>query len=519
MPPDQVLAANRLTATPEGHQLRIDTGGVAETDLLEDLMRKLAHVAQLSTQLSEEHDLDTMDDEGKGVIMEMMLVKPARRKTTEDMASAASSRSIAGIPSGIKGLASGRVGHTGSNMGRGDSKQSASERTSKLTVSEELVNSWELDVLGLDSPSLSELVMYMFFDSAIGVDVGISTLVPPGTLRRFNAAVEKGYMDLPYHCYVHACDVLHTVYRTLNLVQSRRWLSDVDQYAIMVAALCHDVGHTGRTNAFLVETRHELALRYNDNSPLENMHCARLFELASNETLDVFGNLDVQGRKQARKVCIAAILHTDNIHHMDMVRDISTIYEVNSETCEAAALAKSEGYARYLQDVMRKDSLKWLQLFLHLADVSNPLKPFRISKAWAARVVAEFFEQGDEEKRLQLPVGMLNDRDKVTLPGSQHGFINFMVTPLVVSTVRLFPTLHPLTTQMADNLQQWRDLWVAEAHPAAAEKAKRDEEVAKVAAIAEELVVRTLDPNVPRGRMHQSSSSGSSYRTTRSSQS
>jgi len=57
-----------------------------------------------------------------------------------------------------------------------------------------------------------------------------------------------------------------------------------------------------------------------------------------------------------------------------------------------------------------------------------------------------------------LPVGMLNDRDKVNRPGSQHGFINFLVPPLVKHTVKLFPTLHELTMQMTINLQEWRNL-------------------------------------------------------------
>ena len=37
------------------------------------------------------------------------------------------------------------------------------------------------------------------------------------------------------------------------------------------------------------------------------------------------------------------------------------------------------------------------------------------NEAW--RVLEEFFNQGDEEKSLGLPVGMLNDRDKVNKPG------------------------------------------------------------------------------------------------------
>ena len=55
----------------------------------------------------------------------------------------------------------------------------------------------------------------------------------------------------------------------------------------------------------------------------------------------------------------------------------------------------------------------WIELFLHFADISNPLKPFDICKAWAWRVLDEFFNEGDEQKRLGIPVGMLNDRDKV----------------------------------------------------------------------------------------------------------
>ena len=44
---------------------------------------------------------------------------------------------------------------------------------------------------------------------------------------------------------------------------------------MLVAALCHDLGHPGVSNKFLVETRHELAMTYNDRSCLENMSCAR----------------------------------------------------------------------------------------------------------------------------------------------------------------------------------------------------------------------------------------------------
>merc|ERR1712048_1549699 len=93
---------------------------------------------------------------------------------------------------------------------------------------------------------------------------------------------------------------------------------------------------------------------------------------------------------------------------------------------------------QYEADVLQREKILWLELFLHLADVSNPLKPFKMCQAWAWRILDEFFAQGDEEKRLNLPGGMLNDRDKINRPGSQHGFINFLVAPLVPNAVRLF---------------------------------------------------------------------------------
>ena len=48
---------------------------------------------------------------------------------------------------------------------------------------------------------------------------------------------------------------------------------------ILVAAVSHDVGHLGVNNAFLIKSKHEIAVRYSFKSPLENMHCAVLFEV------------------------------------------------------------------------------------------------------------------------------------------------------------------------------------------------------------------------------------------------
>lgn len=47
--------------------------------------------------------------------------------------------------------------------------------------------------------------------------------------------------------------------------------------AMYVAAAIHDYDHGGLNNDFLVKTDSDLALEYNDISPLENHHAASAF--------------------------------------------------------------------------------------------------------------------------------------------------------------------------------------------------------------------------------------------------
>lgn len=62
-------------------------------------------------------------------------------------------------------------------------------------------------------------------------------------------------------------------------------LKDVPLYpeprllACLQAAITHDYEHKGLNNDFLVRVGDDLALTYNDNSPMENHHIASSFKL------------------------------------------------------------------------------------------------------------------------------------------------------------------------------------------------------------------------------------------------
>jgi hypothetical protein len=293
-------------------------------------------------------------------------------------------------------------------------------------------------------------------------------------LSNFIQAAAKGYVAFeaaPYHNWCHAVDVTHGVFRLLSLCSTERFLTGHERYALIVSAICHDIGHPGLNNPFLVETSHELAIRYNDHSPLENMHCARLFEIVKEPKTAVFRELDKVKYREVRQVCIEAILHTDNTQHFTMVKELQMLYEMNSDVFDISLQMYQSSQIEFppkeIADIFTDPEKKKLirNLVLHFCDVSNPVKPFTICKAWAWNIVDEFFLQGDKEKELGITVQPLNDREKVNRPYSQVGFIEFFVAPFAFATVRLLPPLMMLTDQMIQNLNYWCEEWILTTTP------------------------------------------------------
>lgn len=421
---------------------------VSAMDELQKLIKKMALLTRLFVEQNvvDEAKMQGLDNESRGVIVEVMRYGRGEAR----------------------------------RLSRKSSLLSGSTALSDMPLPDEELWSWGLNILHAEAIDRPKIVHHIFFDSSIGQLSG-RILLDFNVFQAFVSKVETTYLDLPYHSFAHGLDVLSSCCRIVRQVQWDEWLTEIDTVALLIAALCHDIGHPGKTNPFLVETGNELALRYNDKSPLENMHCARLFEICTGESTNIFLRFDRASYKQARSICINAILYTDNALHFDLVKEVKKVYETSSDLCDAQVDGKdNQNSEKYMQDVVVNNTSLWIKVFLHMADVSNPLKTFALNKLWADRVVEEFFAQGDEEKRLGLPVGMLNDRDKVTRSGAEHGFIVFLLSPLVTSTISVFPSLHPLSVQMVNNMVQWKELWKTEASPTPEDIKKRDEDIAGV---------------------------------------
>jgi hypothetical protein len=284
-------------------------------------------------------------------------------------------------------------------------------------------------------------------------------------------------------------------------------------------------------NDYLVQMQHELAMRYNDTSPLENMHCACLFEIVRDPTKNIFANLPRDRFKEVRAMCIEIILHTDNHHHLALLKSLQMWSEINRELLDRAGQAFRDSHAQLadpwpstahreapssqaassqpeevwptqeLQDSMwEPDTRRMLRnVLLHFTDNSNAMKPFSLSREWALRMHDEFFAQGELERLNGLPVQPLNDRSKTNVPFSQVSFIEFFAAPLTFATIRVLPPIQDRVGILIDNAHQWLDEWACQENTS-------DEEVQHVQARLERLK-KKADSLMP-GMEKQFSSAG-----------
>ena len=104
-----------------------------------------------------------------------------------------------------------------------------------------------------------------------------------------------------------------------------------DILSIITACLGHDLGHPGVNNQFLINTSSDLALTYNDLSPLENFHTSNLFKIIKIEENNILDKVSNIVFKSFRKRVINSILATDMIQHNKVLGIIKSKIELNKE--------------------------------------------------------------------------------------------------------------------------------------------------------------------------------------------
>jgi len=272
---------------------------------------------------------------------------------------------------------------------------------------EDLVKVFDLffDATAYDSHKLSCLMNFMISNTARIEHFEASKFID--TLNAF-------YCNVPYHSYIHACDVTQACFLILNCYEIKYKFTELDRLSLLIAAFGHDACHNGAINNSLKRCFSPLSLVYNDQSPLENLHCFTTLSCLSRSNVNFFQRqITDDQRIQMRVMITESILSTDMAKHYYYLDRISkTKLLKNDNTLLGIALIKA-------------------------SDICNVFREFHCSKKWAEKL---FKERG---------------MDRKNIANSQVDFFNNIGLPFFEAIAGSFNSLELFSHSIINNLEQW----------------------------------------------------------------
>lgn len=258
-------------------------------------------------------------------------------------------------------------------------------------------------------------------------------------LKGFVKDVCDNYNMVSYHNFYHATNILHTTFILLDSCKLFNKLNSDVIFAILLSALVHDIGHPGNNNLFEINTCSELACRYNDLSVLEQYHCTLAFELIKKHNL--FENFTHEEFIICRKTIINCILGTDIANHKNIVEIMNTKQE--------------QGFNFNNID----DQYLVAKLFVHGADIGNPIQEFEQCETWARRVSFEFYTQIEKEKERGLkPFTSFNINSTSSFYIHEIKYITYVCKPYWEILSNLFDELKPFYEQINRNFERYSSI-------------------------------------------------------------
>jgi len=259
---------------------------------------------------------------------------------------------------------------------------------------------------------------------------------------KFLMSLEQAYYDNPYHSSWHAADVVATMVYFISLGWFKKSLNPVHQLTGLMAAASHDVGHDALNNKYHKLVKSHIGTLY-ASSNLEQHHLAKATEIRNIPDCDWTTSLQSWHHAWTpEKVW-------ELFSNMILGTDLSLRFPEKKKPF--ASLADS---SKVLMTTAQEYALVEI---LHLADISNAVKPRGIARRWAVRFYQEFTEIGIKVRRLGLDIPIHKDPIKTpTLPETQIFFISNIVLHAFEDLVSFMPEVQETVDNLHRNLELWK---------------------------------------------------------------
>lgn len=216
----------------------------------------------------------------------------------------------------------------------------------------------------------------------------------------------------------------------------------------------HDFKHPGVNNNYLINSKDDASITYNDLSVLESLHSAETFKLLNKRECNILDSISMEEFRIVRRRIIECILSTDMAYHSKHFLQFKT-------KIESCLIENDYNYKNLVSDNFSKafdTQQSILNMVVHTADISNPTKSLKIYNKWVDLVFDEFFSQGDIEKAKDLPISFNCDRQSVNIPKAQIGFITLIVKPTFEAMLHLIPECKEYMTNLNANLKYYEEI-------------------------------------------------------------
>jgi hypothetical protein len=238
------------------------------------------------------------------------------------------------------------------------------------------VDEWGWDVFKLCEACSGRVLQNLGLHLLIRWDLISKLDLKISAVQHWLSYVESSYTLSEYHNATHAADVLQTVHFMLSSAGVAAYLNDIEIFAILVAAMIHDVGHDGFTNSYHKHLLTDRALSFNDQSIQENFHVWKIFsKMAEDQEINIFQTLSADQFVELRRLLIMMILSTDMSKHFSLHNDFKLMLESKGRDPSQWSAA-GDAFMCFL---------------LHTCDISAQSKPHDLAMAWypsAARIRA-----------------------------------------------------------------------------------------------------------------------------------
>ncbi|CAK8687161.1 unnamed protein product [Clavelina lepadiformis] len=281
--------------------------------------------------------------------------------------------------------------------------------------------------------------------------------IPKEKMLRWVISVRRCYRPVYYHNWRHGFNVAHTMFLMLDRLKTATMtpgiseiFTPMERFTLVVAGFCHDIDHRGTNNAFLIRAGAPLAVLYN-TSTLENHHYDTCLRISSMEGNNIFEHFTEDEFKASCELMKHAILATDLALYFQRRNTFKAILE------KQAAERDFSGDNRMLL----------MSMMMTACDLSSITKPWEVQQKMAKLVTSEFYDQGDQERKLfgTEPMPMMDRSKSDDLPNMQIGFIDGVCSMAYEMMADFCPEFSPLRDGMKDNRQRWRERAIEQGKP------------------------------------------------------